>query len=428
MAVVLSDDDRKAYLKEKGASDLLYVFTDSQVPLVQQYDLVMKGYATLRLFSGLEDTRAEMRTALKDEMGLDPATAGNRIIIAAIINAWEVSREQLSSEVKLRAEAKALNIQRPVGTLERAQMKKIVMDKVGKFPSSETPSADYLASKMEEVEVDEPMAGPLDEVISQDAAEASSLSANTAIQAMGSVHLVRKKIKILPPQGPEEFRLRMRTECYLHMMLAAKFTNRPWLQGIDQVQWGHYVDHFLGRKCHTLQVPGDSGALESLNPSWAIVLNYEHACRREAFRMVRDGEHTLAEAMLLVVKDAELKEISFTSPIALGSRKRAWAEIPRVDGKDGKGKGKTKKQRQAAAKAAAAAALPPPPPSGEGRGARKGKGKGKGKLDRMTPDGRQLCYAYSSPEGCQVPDCPRVHLCRVPGCLGDHPTQDHPGS
>jgi hypothetical protein len=233
-----SDEAMKIFLKENVSSDLLYVFTDSAVPLKQQFDLGQKGFTTLRLFSGMDDNRAGIRLALESEVGLNVATAGHRLIISTIVSAWEVSREQLTKEVQLRAEAKALNVQRPIGVLERASMKKLVMDKIGKFPSSETPSADYLASKIEELEVDEPCAGPLDEVVSQDDAEASSLTSAQPVQGLGMVHLVRRKVKILPPQNPEQFRLRMRTECHLHMMLAVKYTNRPWLSGIDPVQWG----------------------------------------------------------------------------------------------------------------------------------------------------------------------------------------------
>ena len=68
----------------------------------------------------------------------------------------------------------------------------------------------------------------------------------------------------------------------------------------------------------------------------------------------------------------------------------------------------------------------------KGKG-KKGKGKGKGKtgkkgdqsLHSITPDGRQICYAWNNKkEGCKG-GCNIVHACRI--CLDtSHPTYEHP--
>ena len=55
----------------------------------------------------------------------------------------------------------------------------------------------------------------------------------------------------------------------------------------------------------------------------------------------------------------------------------------------------------------------------------KGKGRNKGpkggtKLQRETPDGRQICFAWNSAKGCNG-QCGRVHVCQI--CLGNHPRQ-----
>ena len=213
--------------------------------------------------------------------------------------------------------------------------------------------------------------------------------------------------------------MRMRTECNLHLMLAARFTNRPWLVGLNPTSWVKYVDHFLGRKCYEMQVPGENGVLQPLNPPWAVVLNYEYMCRREAYKKVREDAMSLLDAMELVVKDSELKEIAFTSPIALGARKRGGQEQGGGDHKLQKQdnpKGKGKKAQKAAAKAAAAQAAGKNP---------EGKGKGKGKLVSASPDGRQICFGYNSVAGCSAAACARLHVCRVKGCLGEHPTHMH---
>ena len=54
---------------------------------------------------------------------------------------------------------------------------------------------------------------------------------------------------------------------------------------------------------------------------------------------------------------------------------------------------------------------------------RGGKGGKAGQLSAQTPDGRAICFAYNS-QGCSG-NCGMVHVCRIAGCLGDHPMTQH---
>ena len=126
---------------------------------------------------------------------------------------------------------------------------------------------------------------------------------------------------------------------------------------------------------------------------------------------------TLISALAAVVKDSEIKEINFTSPISLGGKRAAEGAAAQADpkkpkgsgkdkgkgkGKDGKGKGKGK----------------------DGKGTGRPAGKGRRKWKSMTADGRQICYKNDSAAGCTDTACARVHCCRV--CEGDHKTADCP--
>ena len=73
-----------------------------------------------------------------------------------LVARWESSREFTSKEATLRTESKVLQVSRPVGQLERTAMKKAVEATYGKMAPKVTPDADYLSSKLEEVEQDEP--------------------------------------------------------------------------------------------------------------------------------------------------------------------------------------------------------------------------------------------------------------------------------
>jgi len=154
------------------------------------------------------------------------------------------------------------------------------------------------------------------------------------------------------------------------------------------------------------------------------VLSYEYECRKEALRLVREEGKTLNEALLDSMKDAEIRELHFISAVTLAGRKRgAEPELPLPPNKwqrGGKGAGKGKGSR-ANSKGGT---------KGDGNKGKtsipkgKGKGKSKGKLMWQTPDKKNICFAYSSPEG-SPSTCNMVHCCRVKGCAGSHPTYDH---
>eukprot|EP00439_Symbiodinium_sp_Y106_P006906 s11981_g1.t1 len=70
-------------------------------------------------------------------------------------------------EIELRAEAKVLGHKRVLQVQERQAMLKAVTDAYGKINEGETPSAEYLATKAEECESNEPLASPLDRISSK---------------------------------------------------------------------------------------------------------------------------------------------------------------------------------------------------------------------------------------------------------------------
>eukprot|EP00434_Breviolum_minutum_P036743 symbB.v1.2.032570.t1/scaffold3868.1/size49036/4 len=148
-------------------------------------------------------------------------------------------------------------------------------------------------------------------------------------------------------------------------------------------------------------------------PAFRETVDVKSSGRKEAFKLVQSGEKSLSEALADVIKNADLKESYFTTPIALGAQQNFGNKWRRLG--DGKGKNDGK---------------------GDWKGDRKGKKgkKGDGKqgggkdhhgnpLASKTPDGREICYAFNS-QGCRG-RCGRVHVCRVAGCYGDHSAREH---
>ena len=165
--------------------------------------------------------------------------------------------------------------------------------------------------------------------------------------------------------------------------------------------------------------------IQAVQPPWTVLLTYEHRLRKEAFKLVVAGTDTLAQALQHVVKDSDIKERYFTTPIALGV---GFTSQQTGDGKWRKMAGKGQRFSSYGTS------------KGFGKGNNKGFGKSKGKhkgskgsaltrndnhnvLGSKTPDGRELRFAFNS-QGCKN-KCGRVHACRVKECIRTHSVREH---
>ena len=141
----------------------------------------------------------------------------------------------------------------------------------------------------------------------------------------------------------------------------------------------------------------------------------EYKLRKEAFKQVVRGQASLKEALEAVVKDTELKESFFVTPLTLSSGEQP-TKFQRTSGKGNPGLGSNQH-----------AGYNPKGKNSKGKNNRKGKGKsgfkGDTALVSQTPDGRDICYAFNA-QGC-AGKCGRVHCCRVKGCFGQHSAREH---
>ena len=401
MAVV-TDADRRSFIAQHVSADLQYVWQDNEVSLQNQY-LLGQHYKSLKVFSTFCDTKAEVRAALREDFRIDQAAdAATRAEVARIVTSWEVSRELASKEQELRAEAKVLGMPRISQHSERQSMLKAVEGVVGKLQEAETPSNEYLALKVEETENNEPTASSLDEVTSK--FETSTSALQSSLDASGHVRVTKTKLKGKLPKDTEALRRVLKLEGISWLCVAAKFKHKHWLHGLTLADWTKFTDYILGDRVNNMKIQVE-GQSQSINPPWSVILTYEHRLRKEAFKLVQAGEKSLSEALAEVIKNADLKESFFTTPIALGALQSGGKKWRRLG--DGKGKNDYK-----------------------GRKGKKGDGKkGGGKdhhgnpLSSRTPDGREICYAFNS-QGCKG-KCGRVHVCRVAGCYGDHSAREH---
>ena len=416
--MAMDEAEQKRYVAEHMDSDLQFVLTDSGVFLEHQVTIA-RHYGSMRKFRAVGDTRAEVRRSCLTDFAIPQDTPENRAQAAAIVSSWEVAQEYIAKEVEIRAEAKVLGQPRSLQVHERQAMIKAVEQVYGVLQEAEAPSSDYLSVKAEETESNEPQAAPLDEVTSKRDSTTSGMQ--SGLDSTGHIRITRAKTKARLPSSTEDYRRVMKVETNAWLCMAARYRAKSWLHGLTPDPFNRFVDYILGEKVYNIQIPSLQGeGSQRVKPDWSIILGYEHKLRKEAFKLVvRDG-HTLADALHLVIRDADLKETYFTTPVALRAAMSANLDRPptskwqRTDYKgynEHKGFFKGHKGKW-------------------GKGDKGGKAKGgKGgevrkefqglQLAWRTPDGRELCFGYNS--GSCDGKCNRVHQCRVKGCYGDHP-------
>ena len=430
----ITEADALKHLASKVDANLALVLQEAGVPVALQYNLTLQ-FQTVRRFSAYEDDRAGLRKALEADFALKPDDLEKRAAIASVISAWEAAGQLNLKETELKAEARILGVTKPLTQTDRAAMRHAFEASHGKLEEQFEPSEDYLAAKMDEVETHEPVASPLSEVTSRKTAKTQGLQ--TSLDASGQIRVVKSRQKGSLPQGTEELRTVLRVEANLWCMLAAQYRNKEFLRGMEPGCWADYVGFLLGEKCYLMKVPTPSGKGQSsehvsLKPPWSVMIAFEHELRKEAIKRAVTGNRPLADTILEVTKNPQLKEQFFTSPIALQPRfqgghdnKRAWGsrwtDMPDtwVDRNTWqrtawKGKKGDKGRKGFRGKA----------PDGKAGGAdQKGGKSSENQLLSRTPDGREICFPFNA-QGCDG-SCGRVHVCRVRGCGQAHAMWQH---
>eukprot|EP00435_Cladocopium_sp_Y103_P076267 s462_g85.t1 len=415
----MNEAEQKEFVATNMDSDLQFVLADSGVTLNGQVSIARR-YGSLRKFRAVGDSRAEVRRACLQDFAIPQDTPDSRAEAAAMVSAWEVAQEYIWKEVEIRAEAKVLGQPRQLQVHERQAMIKAVEAVYGVIQEAESPSTDYLSIKAEETESNEPQAASLDEMTSKRDSQTSALQ--SGLDSSGHIRITRTKVKAKLPTTTEDYRRVMRIEMNAWLAMAARYRSKSWLHGLTAEPFNRFVDFILGEKVLNIQVPTLQGdEQQKVRPDWSIVLNFEHRLRKEAMKLVFRENASLADALGRVIRDAELKETYFTTPVALRAAMSSSSEgfqqnkfqrfNSKGSSKSSPSKGKSK--------------------GGKGKGKEICKGKGKEirkelvglQLAWRTPDNRELCFGYNT--GTCTGKSDRVHQCRVKGCYGDHPAIKH---
>ncbi|CAE7889428.1 unnamed protein product, partial [Symbiodinium sp. KB8] len=214
--------------------------------------------------------------------------------MARLLSAWEAVKLHLEVSEKNRAESRLGTQQRLLQPSEQHSMRVAVEAVLGKLKDKEVPSRSLLASKLEQIESNQPIVENLQEVASLEDSELETYSA--VIDPATNV------LKVKPGK--------------------------------------RFSDYVLGPQVAGL-VTGDGR-----KPTWSLILQFEHEARKAAYKWLRDGEvTTLDAAFSRAMVDTEVLQRHLIIPFSLNVSARTsddmpntWVERPPRGGR-GRGRG-----------------------------------------------------------------------------------------
>ena len=400
--ISLSDEERDAALNA-AAPDLKYHVCEVKVPVEVQAALFHKGFMDLQLFSGLDESRLEVRIALATEIGLKhDESAEARQNVARLLTAWESARVQLVAEDKMKAESKLGQTPRIVQCSEMAALRKAVEADLGKLQDDEVPAKSLIAAKLEQIESGDQRAEDLREVLCVEDTDVDLFS-GIIEHGTGTLKIKPGKASIAMPATPEELRLRHRRIGLAWLMVGSKHKNQSWITPALLEAFRRFSDHIVGK--HIAGFPIMTQGVTK-HPAWSLVLSYELEVRKRAYKQLRDGKHaSLQEALEDAWNSAELINKHFLMPLTASADFFSSANLGMAF--SGQGKGSSK----------------------HGKGKVNGKDKrlvSKPFLKTKTDEGKKLCFKFNNGT-CKNKRCPFHHACQI--CLEQgHGKKDCPNS
>ena len=95
------------YKMAPANADLLHLLAQSKVSAEVQKTLLDSEVTSVRAFSAMFSSEADLREVLKKDFGLDPEVGGlkTRVAISKVVIAWETAKGRVSKLIELEGEA-----------------------------------------------------------------------------------------------------------------------------------------------------------------------------------------------------------------------------------------------------------------------------------------------------------------------------------
>ena len=121
--IVLNEDQKKAAVQNVD-SDLKWILADNGVANDTQEVLFHLNVKKMKVFAGVAPDEGDLRTLLKDEVGLDPTTSmAERTQVAMVVIAWKAAQTYVKKEDERSAEARTSDIPKQVSMIDLKAMR-----------------------------------------------------------------------------------------------------------------------------------------------------------------------------------------------------------------------------------------------------------------------------------------------------------------
>ena len=376
--------------------DLQGLLDARKVPRAVQAELARQGIDSIAMLSAVAVDRAGLQQVAKDVLGVDASGGGDEAIkFAQIYLAWQAAAKRIKVQDEMDAESSAHKEPKMIQLQEMQSLKQKFEQEYYKMKETEVPAKGSLEDLFEQLDSGElrPMGlRHFGSKADNEDAEVGSLQLGKS----GQVKIRRSRVETQAPVTLEELRSKVVLMANHYIFAKFRYPNKQILQRLNPFTFLDETQTVDGVVLH--------------KPSVRLLLNYEYQMRKEVVEEVNQGKCMAAE-LQRITKNSDVRERHFSTPLAVSSASQAL-------------------QAGWRGSAGAAGRIFEENPKGKGKG-KKGKGKFKGKkgqeerLNSVTPDGRQICFAWNNKKaGCKG-GCQRLHVCRI--CLDQgHPTYEHP--
>ena len=425
--LALSADEKQAAL-DSASSEIKFLLSKEGVSTEAQENLYHVGATTLAKLSAFFVDEADLRTVAKEELGIDPtASLQKRSELAGLIVAYNQAKTRTAEVAKHLGELDARSQTKPlIGTdflAMRAAYEKIYC----KLEDQECPSRIYLERRITELESGDMRAESLRSVLHRDQDGEEQFIPQW--DASGSMKLKRSVTEIEDPSNPEELRRRLGIMVNAMVFLSLQHTNRPELKDVKPDLAGQYATYLLGDHVWSF-VAKDEAGLTVASPNWPLIIQYEMAIRKRAYREVAERGITFPVALKESWLDPLTKERFFTTPLSIssatGGRKiEVASSTKRQQEENSWGSAKKQKNGGKGGTGKSGGGNFGKGGFGKGGGGSKGGKSGKGlqiplNCARTTPDGKPICFGYNDKNvRCRNPKCAFAHVCGY--CFVKHP-------
>ena len=435
-------DEQLAAGEKAMDPELSYLLSDRGVAKRTRGLIGHMGIHRMNVFAKIETNETEFRAWAKDSLGLNPAAdPAARIALAILVDAWEASKNRITKQSELEAEARVLGIPKQSLKGTQLQLRKAYVQAFGPLPDKYCPSRTYVDWRLEQLEEGELRPEKLRQVTTVEDEDNDGEDGGTLdITKEGNIRFRKGRTSVAPPSTPEALRKFVRVMGVHWEFVRLKDPTRTFLQGHGMDLWNDYAEFLLGDDGWNLEARDGSGAV-CARPTWLTLLSYEFEIRKAMCKAVNEQGCTLQPALTQAFSNVELRAKYFITPLAVSSR----AEGSRHAGLPGRReddnpravtgtekapqgaqppRGNKKRKLPASSVKPASSSRPGPGEGSKYNQAKRQKGQGKGPdLHFLTPDKKRICYAYQK-KACKRDQCTFAHVCAK--CLGSHPFEDCP--